>query len=126
MEKNFEALLKEFEQKLEVAESAIKALQEQADKRVDARIREAEVQARILEAQTNWRPKDWFILSGIVGAIIGFIATLLFFLVLAFSYVPRTTTTTTTTTSLEGVSHKVDTVATDNASNTTEANFTIE
>lgn len=123
MEKTFEALLKELEQKLEVAESAIKALQEQADKRVDARIREAEVQARILEAQTKWRPKDWFILSGIVGAIIGFIATLLFFLVLAFSYVPRTTTTTT---SLEGVSHKVDTVATDNASNTTEANFTIE
>lgn len=123
MERTIETLLKELEQKLEVAESAIKELQEQADKRVDARIREAEIQAQILEAQTKWRPKDWFILSGIVGAVIGFLAVLMVVTVLAFSYVPRTTTTKTT---VEGVTHTVDTVATDTATNTTEANFTIE
>ena len=123
MERTIETLLKELEQKLEVAESAIKELQEQADKRVDARIREAEIQAQILEAQTKWRPKDWFILSGIVGAVIGFLAVLMVVTVLAFSYVPRTTTTKTT---VEGVTHTVDTVATDTAANTPEANFTIE
>lgn len=124
MERTIETLLKELEQKLEVAESAIKELQEQADKRVDARIRESEIQAQILEAQTKWRPKDWFILSGIIGAVIGFLAVLMVVTVLAFSYVPRTTTTTTTT--VEDVLHKVDTSATDTASNKTEANFTIE
>ena len=123
MERTIDVLLKELEQKLEVAQTAIKELQEQADKRVDARIREAEIQAQILEAQTKWRPKDWFILSGIIGAVISFLAVLLFGLILAFSYVPRTTTTKTT---VEGVTHTVDTIATDAAANTTEANFSIQ
>ena len=125
MERIAEDILKDVQNKLHQTQQAVKQIEEQADKRVDARIREAEVQARILEAQTKWRPKDWFILCGIVGAVIGFIATLLFFLVLAFSYVPRTTTTKTTTT-VEDVVHKVDTAATDTAVNKTEANFNIQ
>lgn len=125
MERTIEDILKDFENKLHLTQQAIKQLQEQADKRVDARIREAEIQARILEAETRWRPKDWFILSGIVGAVISVLAMLVVGVVLAFSYVPRTTTTNTTTT-VEDVVHKVDTAATDTAVNKTEANFNIQ
>lgn len=125
MERTVEEILKDFQNKLHLTEQAIKQLEEQAEKRVDARIREAEIEARILEAKTKWRPKDWFILTGIIGAVIVFLATLVVGMVLAFSYVPKTTTKTTTT-NVEDVVHKVDTAATDMAENKTEANFNIQ
>lgn len=125
MEKTIDAILKDFENKIHLTQVAIKELQEQADKRVDARIREAEIEARILEARTKWRPKDWFILTGMIGSVIAFLALLVVGLVLAFSYVPRTTTTTTTT-AVEDVVHKIDTAATDMAENKTEANFNVQ
>lgn len=120
MEKNIEQVLTEFEDRLKTAEEMIKKFDEQAEKRLDARMREKELEARILEAKLAWRPKDWFILSGILSALAGFLAVLAVVLVLAFSYVPSTTTT------MEGVLHKPDITAVDDSTVENSANFTIQ
>lgn len=113
-----------FKKDLEQMKVVVTHLDEQAEKRIEARIRERELEARILEAKNKWRPKDWFILSGIVGAVLCVFAGLAVTVILAFSYVPKTVTTTTTT--VEDVIHDVDTSATNHATNTTTANFTVE
>lgn len=113
-----------FKKDLEQMKVVVTHLDEQAEKRIEARIRERELEARILEAKNKWRPKDWFILSGIVGAVLCVFAGLAVTVVLAFSYVPKVTTTTTTTTA-EDIVHDVDTSATDSATNTTTANSTV-
>lgn len=122
--KEVEEQMEQFKAGLEQLQGVVARLDEQAEKRIEARIRERELEARILEAKNKWRPKDWFILSGIIGAVVVALAGLAVTVVLAFSYVPRTTTTTTTTT-VEDVMHSVDTSATDYATNTTTANFTV-
>lgn len=90
-----ETVLSQFEQRLKAAEGVVQKLDEQMEKRAEARLRERELEARILEAHLKWRPKDWFILSSICGGIVAFLATLIIGLILAFSYVPPTTVTKT-------------------------------
>lgn len=108
-----------FKKDLEQMKVVVTRLDEQAEKRIEARIRERELEARILEAKNKWRPKDWFILSGIIGAVVVALAGLAVTVVLAFSYVPRTN-------NLSDVTHEVNTIATDNATNNTNADFVVK
>lgn len=119
MEKKIEQVLEEFESRLKAAETMIERFDEQAERRMEARAREKELEARILEAKLKWRPKDWFILSGIFSALVGFLAVLALVLILAFSYVPFNTT-------MQDVVHKPDIVTTDNSITNESANFTVK
>lgn len=119
MEKALNEVVKDLTDKIHLAEISIKRLEEQGERRIEARMREQELQARILEAQTKWRPKDWFILSGIIGAVVVALAGLAVTVVLAFSYVPRTN-------NLSDVTHEVKTIATDNATNNPNADFVVK
>lgn len=107
-----------FKKDLEQMKVVVTRLDEQAEKRIEARIRERELEARILEAKNKWRPKDWFILSGIVGAVLCVFAGLAVTVVLAFSYVPKTN-------NLNDIKHEVQTIATDSATNNTNADFVV-
>ena len=113
--KEVEKQMEQFKTRLEQLRSIVTRLDEQAEKRIEARIRERELEARILEAKNKWRPKDWFILSSIIGAVVVALVGLAVTVVLAFSYVPRTN-------NLSDVTHEVKTIATDNATNNTNAN----
>ena len=93
MEKKIEEQLAEFKKELDQLKEVVSTLDKQAEKRIEARSRERELEARILEAKTKWTPKDWFILTGIISALIALLAGLVVAVVLAFSYVPPTTTT---------------------------------
>ncbi len=119
MEQNVEKILNEFEVRLKAAEQIIVHMDEQAEKRLEARLREKELEARILESKLKWRPKDWFILSGIFAGLLGFIAVLITGLILAFSYVPSNTT-------VEDVSHITTTTSSDSSANNTSADFIVE
>lgn len=112
-----------FKKDLEQMKVVVTRLDEQAEKRIEARIRERELEARILEAKNKWRPKDWFILSGIVGAVLCVFAGLAVTVVLAFSYVPKTTTTTTKT--IAAPVHEVTSVADNNSTNNVNADFVV-
>ena len=107
-----------FKKDLEQMKVVVTRLDEQVEKRIEARIRERELEARILEAKNKWRPKDWFILSGIVGAVLCVFAGLAVTVVLAFSYVPKTN-------NLNDIKHEVQTIATDSATNNTNADFVV-
>lgn len=120
MEKKIEQVLEEFESRLKAAETMIERFDEQAERRMEARAREKELEARILEAKLKWRPKDWFILSGIFSALVGFLAVLALVLILAFSYVPSTTNT-----EVKDINHITETSSADYSTNNTDANFTI-
>ena len=117
--KEVEKQMEQFRTGLEQLRSIVTRLDEQAEKRIEARIRERELEARILEAKNKWRSKDWFILSGIIGAVVVALAGLAVTVVLAFSYVPRTN-------NLSDVTHEVKTIATDNATNNTNADFVVK
>ena len=121
MERDVNEILVEIEQRLKAAEQMISKFDEQAEKRIEARTREKELEARILEAKLKWRPKDWFILSGIIATLCGFLAILAVVLILAFSYVPPTTTT-----SVSDVNHRTHTVSSDYSTNNTNASFSIK
>lgn len=125
MEKKIEEQLTQFKNELDQLKEVVSTLDKQAEKRLESRLRERELEARILEAKTKWTPKDWFILTGIVSALIAILAGLVVAVVLAFSYVPPVTTTTTTTT-VQDIVHDTDTTATHSATNTTNANFSVE
>lgn len=111
-----------FKKDLEQMKVVVTRLDEQAEKRIEARIRERELEARILEAKNKWRPKDWFILSGIVGAVLCVFAGLAVTVVLAFSYVPKTSTTTTVT----APAHEVNSIADNNSTNNISADFVVK
>lgn len=117
--KEVEKQMEQFRAGLEQLRGIVARLDEQAEKRIEVRIRERELEARILEAKNKWRPKDWFILSGIIGAVVVALAGLAVTVVLAFSYVPRTN-------NLSDVTHEVNTIATDNATNNTNADFVVK
>nr|DAO51430.1 MAG TPA: hemolysin [Caudoviricetes sp.] len=117
-----ETVLSQFEQRLKAAEGVVQKLDEQMEKRAEARLRERELEARILEAHLKWRPKDWFILSSICGGIVAFLATLIIGLILAFSYVPPTTVTKT----VIEPAQNVNTNAGDLATNNVDTDFTFE
>lgn len=121
MEKKIEEQLTEFKKELDQLKEVVSTLDRQAEKRLEARIRERELEARILEAKNKWRPKDWFILSGIVGAVLCVFAGLAVTVVLAFSYVPKTTTKTI----VEPV-HNVESIADNNSTNNISADFNIK
>ena len=119
MEKNISEILQSLEDRLKAAEQVIIKFDEQAERRLEAREREKELEARILEAKLQWRPKDWFILSGIISALIGFLAVLALIVVLAFSYTPSNKV-------VKDVSNITTTNSNDSSSNSTEADFIIE
>ena len=123
MEKKIEEQLAEFKKELDQLKEVVSTLDRQAEKRLEARLRERELEARILEAKNKWRPKDWFILSGIIGAVIVALAGLVVTVVLAFSYVPKTTTVTKTV--VEPL-HTVESVADNNSTNNINADFVVK
>ena len=120
MEKNVNKILEDMEARLKAAEQVLIKFEEQAEKRLEARNREKELEARILEAKLKWRPKDWFILSGIIAALISFLGIFVVILILAFSYVPPTTTT------ISDVQHNSTITADNGASNDNVANFIVK
>lgn len=122
MEKTLNEVVKDLTDKIHLAEISIKRLEEQGERRIEARMREQELQARILEAQTKWRPKDWFILTSIVGGVVTFICTLISGLILAFSYIPPTTSDVYA----GGVAHIVETNANNGADNNANADLIIK
>ena len=116
---NVEKVLVDMEARLKAAEQVLIKFEEQAEKRLEARNREKELEARILESKLKWRPKDWFILSGIIAALIAFLGILVLILVLAFSYVPPTSTT------ISGISDSANISSSDNSVSNNVGNFTI-
>lgn len=117
---NIEKVLVDMEARLKAAEQVLIKFEEQAEKRIEARTREKELEARILESKLKWRPKDWFILSGIIATLIAFLGILVLILILAFSYVPPTTTT------LSDIQHNSSITADNDASNNNVANFIVK
>lgn len=120
MEKKIEEQLTQFKNELDQLKEVVSALDKQAEKRLESRLRERELEARILEAKTKWTPKDWFILTGIVSALVAILAGLVVAVVLAFSYVPPTTTTIVEPT------HTVSSFADNNSTNAVNADFNVE
>lgn len=120
MEKKIEEQLAEFKKELDQLKEVVSTLDRQAEKRLEARLRERELEARILEAKTKWTPKDWFILAGIVSTLIAVLAGLVVAVVLAFSYVLPTTTTVVEPT------HTVSSFADNNSINDVNADFNVE
>lgn len=120
MEKKIEEQLAEFKKELDQLKEVVSTLDKQAEKRIEARSRERELEARILEAKTKWTPKDWFILTGIISALIALLAGLVVAVVLAFSYVPPTTTTIVEPT------HTVSSFVDNNSTNDVNADFNVK